>query len=172
MFIVKPHRGQKLFQPPYIGNSMLGFLGRFSVVLLLGACCVSSSSAQDISGPADGKLFVKVTRNRELSGAAIGLDEISFKAEFGQVSIPMAKIAGIKLHVNADDDAVIALKNGDLVTGAIDLSQVSLKTTWGKAHVKLDQIETILADSKSRFFSETNAGKRGWRFSSGVPATP
>lgn len=151
---------------------MLGFLGRFSVVLLLGACCVSSSSAQDISGPADGKLFVKVTRNRELSGAAIGLDEISFNAEFGQVSIPMAKIAGIKLHVNADDDAVIALKNGDLVTGAIDLSQVSLKTTWGKAHVKLDQIETILADSKSRFFSETNAGKRGWRFSSGVPATP
>jgi len=80
------------------------------------------------------------------------------------------EIAGIKLHVNADDDAVIALKNGDLVTGAVDLTQVSLKTSWGKAHVKLDQIETILADSKSRFFSETNSGKKGWRFSSGAIA--
>ena len=151
---------------------MLGFLGRFSVILLLSACCVSSSSAQDISGPADGKLFIKVTRNRQLSGAAVSLDEISFKAEFGQVSIPMAKIAGIKLHVNADDDAVIALKNGDLVTGEIGLKQVTLKTSWGKAHVKLDQIETILADSKSRFFAETSGGTRGWRFSSGTPSTP
>lgn len=85
----------------------------------------------------------------------------------------MAKIAGIKLHVNADDDAVIALKNGDLVTGAIELTKVSLKTAWGQAHVKLDQIETILSDSKSRFFAETTSGKRSWRFSSGAaPATP
>jgi len=151
---------------------MLGFLGRLSVVLLLGACCVSNSFAQDISAPTDGKLFVKVTRDRELSGAPIDLEEISFKAEFGQVSIPMVKIAGIKLHVNADDDAVIALKNGDLVTGAIALDKVSLKTTWGQAHVKLDQIETILADSKSQFFAERNSGKRGWRFSSGAVSAP
>ena len=114
------------------------------MILLLSACCVSNSSAQVISGPADGKLFVKVTRNRELSGAAVSLDEISFKAEFGQVSIPMSKIAGIKLHVNADDDAVIALKNGDLVTGEIGLKQVTLKTSWGKAHVKLDQLKPFL----------------------------
>ena len=151
---------------------MLGFLGRFGVVLLLGACCVSNSSGQDISAPADGKLFVKVTRNRELSGTAIELDEISFKAEFGQVSIPMVKIAGIKLHVNADDDAVIALKNGDLVTGSIGITKVSLKTSWGRAHVKLDQIETILADSKSRFFAEDRSGKKSWRFSNGEVVAP
>ncbi len=151
---------------------MLGILGRFSVIMLLSACCVPSSFAQDMGGPAGGKVFVKVTRNRELSGAAIGLSEIKFNAEFGQVSIPMVKIAGIKLHVNADDDAVIALKNGDLVTGTIELEQVSLKTAWGKAHVKLDQIETILAESQSRFFAETSSGKKGWRFSAGAAKTP
>lgn len=154
------------------GNSMTGFLGRFSVILLLTACCTSSSLAQDIEGPAEGKIFVKVTRSRELVGAAIGLDAINFRAEFGDVSIPMAKIAGIKLHVNAEDSAVIALKNGDLVTGKISLDTVSLRTAWGKAHVKLDQIETIMADSKSRFFAETSAGSKGWRFSSGVTEAP
>ena len=151
---------------------MIGFLGRCSVILLLSACCVSNSSAQEMDGPADGKIFVKVTRNRELAGAAIDLNSVNFKAEFGDVTIPMAKVAGIKLHVNADDDAVIALKNGDLVTGAIGLDTVSLRTAWGKAHVKLDQIETIMSDPASRFFAETNSGKKGWRFSSGAAEAP
>jgi len=152
---------------PIKGNSMKSFLGHLCVVLLVCACCVDSSSAQDLGGPSDGKIFVKVTRNREIAGAPIGLDTIKFKAEFGEVSIPMAKVAGIKLHVNADDAAVIALKNGDLVTGEIELETISLKTTWGKAHVKLEQIETILADSKSQFFGEGKAGKGSWRFSTG-----
>ena len=149
---------------------MIGFLGRCSVILLLSACCVSNSSAQDMDGPTDGKIYVKVTRSRELSGTAIDLESIQFKAEFGEVTIPMAKIAGIKLNGNAEGDAVVALKNGDLVTGGISLDTVSLKTAWGKAHIKLDQIETILADPASRFFAETNSGKKGWRFSSGAAA--
>ena len=149
---------------------MTGFLGRCSVILLLSACCISNCYAQDMDGPADGKIFVKVTRNRELTGSAIDLASVKFKAEFGDVTIPMAKIAGIKLHVNAEDDAVIALKNGDLVTGKIDLQTVSLATAWGKAHVKLDQIETIMSDPASRFFAESSSGKKGWRFSSGASA--
>ena len=149
---------------------MIGFLGRCSVILLLSACCVSNSSAQDMDGPTDGKIFVKVTRNRELSGTAIDLNSINFKAEFGQVTIPMSKIAGIKLNANPEGDAVIALKNGDLVTGEINLDKVSLKTSWGQAHVKMDQIETIMADPASRFFAETNSGKKGWRFASGAAA--
>ena len=151
---------------------MTGFLGRCSVILLLSLCCISNSSAQDMGGPDAGKIFVKVTRNRELAGAAIDLDSIKFRAEFGEVTIPMEKIAGIKLHVNADDNAVVALKNGDLVTGTIALDTVSLKTAWGKAHVKLDQIQTIMSDSTSRFFAETNSGKKGWRFSSGAAPAP
>ena len=151
---------------------MTGFLGRCSVILLLSLCCISNSSAQDMGGPDAGKIFVKVTRNRELTGAAIDLDSIKFRAEFGEVTIPMEKIAGIKLHVNADDSAVVALKNGDLVTGTIALDTVSLKTAWGKAHVKLDQIQTIMSDSTSRFFAETNSGKKGWRFSSGAAPAP
>ena len=149
---------------------MTGFLGRCSVILLLTACCISNCSAQDMEGPADGKIFVKVTRNRELAGQAIDLDSIQFKAEFGDVTIPMAKIAGVKLHVNAEDDAVVALKNGDLVTGKINLNTVSLRTSWGQAHVKLDQIETIMSDPASRFFPETSSGKKGWRFASGAQA--
>ena len=149
---------------------MKSILGHLSVILLLSVCCISNANAQEMGGPADGKIFVKVTRNREISGTPISLGEIKFQAEFGKVSVPMAKIAGIKLHVNGEDAAVIALKNGDLVTGAIELETISLNTTWGKAHVKLDQIETILADSKSRFFAESTAGNKGWRFSNG--ATP
>jgi len=149
---------------------MTGILGRIGMVLVLAACFCSNLSAQEIEGPASGKVYVKVTRNRELSGAAIDLSAIKFKAEFGDVSIPMAKIAGIKLHVNADDDAVIALKNGDLVTGKISLETISLKTTWGKAHIKLDQIETIVASPNARFYPETTNGTKGWRFANGVAA--
>ena len=148
---------------------MATILGRVSFALLLSACFASTLSAQSIEGPAGGKIFVNVTQNRELVGTPIELGSIKAITGFGEVAIPLDKIDGIKLHVDADDSAVIAFKNGDLVTAKINLDQISLKTVWGKAHIKLDQVETIVASSSARFYPETTNGTKGWRFSNGAP---
>jgi hypothetical protein len=152
---------------------MAGFLCRFGIVLLATAFFCPCLSAQEIEGPTGGKIYVNVTRNRELTGSPIELKTLSVTTSFGEVSIPIEKVDGVKLHVGADDSAVIAFKNGDLVTGKVNLETISLKTAWGKAHVNLEQIETIVANRNAQFFPETTNGKKGWRFSNGVtPKTP
>ena len=151
---------------------MATILGRVSFAMLLSAFFTSTLHAQSIDGPAGEKIFVNVTQNRELVGTPIELDTIKAITGFGEVAMPLAKIDGIKLHVDADDSAVIAFKNGDLVTAKVNLEQISLKTVWGKAHIKLDQIETIVANSRARFYPETANGAKGWRFSNGQPVEP
>lgn len=147
---------------------MSGLLARTCLALLMFACVCPTVSAQEEDNASEGQLYVKVTRNREILGTPVQLDSLKVTTSFGEVSIPTEKIAGIKLHVGDDDSAVIAFKNGDLVTGLVKLESISLKTSWGKAHVKLKQIQTITTNRNARFIKGDGTGSKGWRFSSGV----
>ncbi|MEL7496325.1 MAG: hypothetical protein AAFN77_01855 [Planctomycetota bacterium] len=143
---------------------MVTFLGRCGSALLLAVFLISGLCAQDIEAPSNDAVFVKVTRDRELVGSPIELSQIKVTTGFGDVTIPMTKVDGIKFHANNDDSAVIAFKNGDLITGKIDLQKVSIKTEWGKAHINVSQIETLTSTKAARFFPD---GNKGWRFTSG-----
>ncbi len=152
---------------------MSTILTRLTLALVLVASMVSFSIAQDVTGPKGSTLFVKVAQT-ELSGTPIELAEIKVTTSFGDVSIPLAKIEGIKMHVDAEDSAVIAFKNGDLVTGKIVLETVNLKTSWGTAKINTSQIDTVMSSRNARFFADNSGGTKGWRFtnSAAAPATP
>ena len=139
--------------------------------LLLTGVFSSFVCAQDGAGPQGTTLYVKLTQNREISGTSVGLSEIKVTTSFGEVVIPMAKINGVKMRVDANDSAVIAFKNGDLVTGTLKLDVVKLKTDWGTAHVKTSQIDTVMLSRDARFYPDANGGAKGWRFTSGGPIT-
>jgi hypothetical protein len=140
----------------------------FAVLAISMAC--ASVEAQDLSGPATGKVYVAIQRNDNLMGAILDLDTLKVETEFGAVSIPMAKVDGIKMHSDAKDNAVIAFKNGDLVTGKVVLAVVKLKTEWGTAHINTDKVETITNTRNARFYSDTSTGKAVWRFTKSPPA--
>lgn len=124
-----------------------------------------SVNAQELSAPVAGMVFVSLDQNNELSGKILELEALKVETAFGSVSIPMTKVDGIKMHADAKDNAVIAFKNGDLVTGKVILEVVKLKTEWGTAHIKTDKVETITNSKSSKFFSDTSTGKAVWRFS-------
>jgi len=70
-----------------------------------------------------------------------------------------------KMHADGNDSSVIAFKNGDLVTGTVELETVKLKTDWGTAHINTSQIEQITSDQSARFFSDSSGtGAKAWRF--------
>ena len=140
----------------------------FAVLAISLAC--SSVEAQDLSGPSGDKVYVAIQRNDNLSGAIVDLDTLKVETAFGSVSIPMAKVDGIKLHSDAKDNAVIAFKNGDLVTGKLVLDVVKLKTEWGTAHINTDKVETVTNTRNARFYSDTSTGKAVWRFTKSPPA--
>ena len=138
-----------------------------AAVLIL-AVIATPTIAQDIA-PKAGTLNAKLTQNRQLSGVPIELASLNVTTSFGDVKIPMDKVNGIKFHANQDDSAVIAFKNGDLVTGKIDLKKLSIKTEWGKAHINISQLDAITVSSSAAFFKDGTNGK-GWRFSDGSSA--
>ena len=139
-------------------------LSTLTVALLAIPMIVSSVAAQELGPPAGDKVFVAVSRNSELSGSILELDELKVETAFGTVSIPLSKIDGIKMHADAKDNAVIAFKNGDLVTGKVVLEVVKLKTEWGTAHIKTEKVETITNSRNAKFFSDNSTGKAVWRF--------
>lgn len=143
----------------------------FALALCMTALMAATTVAQDVAGPAGSNVFVKVTQNREISGALIDLTEIKVTTSFGEVAIPMSKVDGIKMHADANDSAVIAFKNGDLVTGKIAIDVVKLKTDWGTAHVNASQIETLTIDRNARFYSDNAGGAKSWRFTKAAPVS-
>ncbi len=136
--------------------------------LFIAATFAPLTQAQEISGPSADKLFISVTQNRKLSGTPIELSSLKVTTGFGEVVIPLTKIDGIKMHADADDAAVIAFKNGDLVTGKIELEKVSIKTDWGKAHINTAQIDSITSSPNAKFVPDASGGSRAWRFSNGI----
>ncbi|QEG21117.1 hypothetical protein [Mariniblastus fucicola] len=125
---------------------------------------LASAHAQELAAPVNGKVYISVARNNDLDGVILDLEALKVETEFGSVSIPMTKVDGIKMHADAKDNAVIAFKNGDLVTGKVVLDIVKLKTEWGTAHINTEKVETITNSKNSKFYSDTSTGKAVWRF--------
>ena len=145
-----------------------------ALALMLTPATMNYAAAQSVQGPAGGQVIVSVSQNRELTGAITELDELSVTTSFGEVKVPMAKIDGIKMNIGNDKKAVLAFKNGDMLSGMVNLDKVQLKTDWGTAHIDAAQIETITSDKNARFFTDNTTGGSGWRFTKAqpVPAQP
>ena len=142
-------------------------LNRTLAAVALVTCLFASgfANAQELSGPDSKSVFVKLNRSRELTGVILELADIKVETVFGEISIPVDRIDGIKMRIDAKDSAVFAIKNGDLVTGKIVLDQIQLKTSWGTANINTDSIEQITTTKNAQFFPDRSGGRDGWRFS-------
>ena len=144
------------------------FFKSLALALMLTPATMNLAAAQSVQGPANGTVIVSVNQNRELTGS-IELEELSVTTSFGEVKVPMAKIDGIKMNIGNDNKAVLAFKNGDMLSGKVNLDKVQLKTDWGTAHIDAAQIETITSDKNARFFTDNTTGGSGWRFTKAQP---
>ena len=113
-------------------------------------------------------MYVKIAQAADLKGELLELDSVKVQTSFGEIAIPMEKLEGIKMNIGSNGKAVIAFKNGDIVTGQVSMTSLQLKTNWGKAHIDPIHIETITMDKDGRFFKDGPSGTGGWRFSKAV----
>lgn len=133
-------------------------------ILIAFALAVNVSQAQE-----GRTMYANLAKGKNIVGKVVGLEKLRVQTNFGSVEIPISKVAGIRLHADKDDSAVIAFANGDVVTGKIDLKEIQIKTDWGKAYVKANFIESLTADKNSQFYNDQSTGS--WRFSRGVNNT-
>ena len=115
-------------------------------------------------------MYINLAKGKNMVGQVLQLDSLKVETNFGPVSIPMAKVEGIRLHADKDDSAVIAFANGDIITGKINLGELQIKTDWGKAFIKTEFIESLTAEKNASFYNDTSAG--GWRFSKSSTVQP
>ena len=147
-------------------NSLIKSL---ALALMASPFAINFSAAQAVEGPADSIVYVAVSQNRELTGAIVEVEDLAVATSFGEVKVPFSKIDGIKMNIGSGDDAVIAFKNGDMLSGKVNLDKIQLKTDWGTAHIDTAQIETITTDKNARFFIDNASGGSGWRFTKARP---
>ena len=126
------------------------------------------SAASGSSSPAiqsnNDDVIIELTKSRRLTGELGNVSEVKLQTKFGEANIPLSEVDGIKLHTDENDNAVVAFKNGDVVTGELKMDSLAITTDWGNASVKLASVETILLNKSGSFYQDSTDGKQRWRF--------
>ncbi len=99
----------------------------------------------------EGIVFLRIGDSKRMAGKLNAFEQISLKTAFGDVTIPMSEVAGVKFHTTADDKAVVVLINGDSVTGIPSLPAIQLSTDWGRADIDPEFIQSLTSASGARF---------------------
>jgi len=104
----------------------------------------------------EGVVFLRIGNAKRMAGKLNEFDQVSLKTAFGDVTIPMSEVAGIKFHTTADDKAVVVLNNGDTVTGIPSLPAIQLATDWGRADIDSEFVQSLTSASGAKF-RQTNS---------------
>lgn len=153
-------------QPVRIPTSQNGFS---RVLLKYDSPAIASQSAI-IMG--DNTVFVRLSDVKSIAGELEGLDSIEMKCKFGDITVPLEQIAGIQMHVDEKNSAVVVLDNGDSITGVPTVPKLTLTTDWGTAEVLPEAIQSITTTANSKFSRKnTDFGTR-WELKTGNSYAP
>lgn len=120
----------------------------------------------------DNTVFVRLSDVKSIAGELSDLDAITLTCKFGEITVPMDQIAGIQMHIDENNSAVVVLNNGDSITGVPEIPTLTLMTDWGKAEVLPDAIQSITTTSNSKFTRDnTDFGTR-WILKTGNSFAP
>jgi hypothetical protein len=111
--------------------------------------------------------FLNLAQNQKVEGVAVDVQNFKITTGFGDVEVPLDKIDGIRLNAMEDGSAVMAFKNGDILTGILHVNDLKLKTSWGFATVNIAYIDQISTTAGSSFSSSKAGGKTVWSFNRG-----
>jgi len=120
----------------------------------------------------DDTVFVRLSDVKSIAGELEGLDSISLKTKFGEITIPLKMIAGIQMHVDENDSAVIVLEDGDSITGVPTVPALTLITDWGKAEVLPDAVKSITTTANSKFVRQSTDFGTRWTLKTGNSFAP
>ena len=117
-------------------------------------------------------VFVRLSNVKSLAGELDDISEIKLTTKFGDITIPMEQIAGIRLHTDEDDSAVVVFNDGDVLTGIPELPTLNLTTDWGKAEIESDSVQSITTTAKSKFTQQNSDFGSRWNLRTGNSIAP
>ena len=111
-------------------------------------------------------IVVAIKDGPQLHGEPVALSALQVKTIFGPVSIPLDRIAGVRIADDSRQPATICLSNGDSLTGVLATDAITIKTEWGSATIARDHIVSIATTAEPMTWQQ----KEGrWRI---IPIEP
>lgn len=130
----------------------LSLLVAFSIVAASNVLAQEEAIAEAVASPAsEARPSVRpltvaagLTDDSTITGTLTDSNSIAIKTAFGEASIPLSEVAGIRFPAAEDNSTTVVMLNGDSITGATDLKFVNVETTWGSAKINGQSIATML----------------------------
>lgn len=79
-----------------------------------------------------------------LTGALTDSTMLALRTAFGEASIPLSEVAGVRFPSGQDTSTTLVMLNGDSITGASDVKTVTVETEWGSAKINGENISSML----------------------------
>lgn len=123
--------------------------------------------ADKADGKGEGKLRpltvnVELSSQASIAGTLTDVSQVPMKTAFGEASIPMSEIAGIRFASGQDNTTTVVMLNGDSITGAVDLKVLNVETEWGSAKINGSAIQSILFVPDLKWVNNNGLNGRRW----------
>lgn len=79
-----------------------------------------------------------------ITGALTDSTLLALKTAFGEASIPLSEVAGVRFPSGQDTSTTLVMLNGDSITGASDVKSITVETEWGSAKVNGENISSMM----------------------------
>lgn len=97
-----------------------------------------------------------------ITGTLLDSNSVSIKTAFGEASLPLSEVAGIRFPASDDTSTTVVMLNGDSITGATDLKFIEVETTWGSAKINGQSIGNMLFVPGLAWKATEALGGRRW----------
>ena len=113
-----------------------------------------------------------LTDDTRITGTLLDNNQIAVKTAFGEASIPLSEVAGIRFPSAEDTSTTIVMLNGDSITGATDVKFVNVETSWGNAKINGPSVTTMLFVPGLIWQSSDSLGGKRWVLTDQKTAAP
>lgn len=86
---------------------------------------------------------VLLLRDTVITGVLTDSTQLMLKTAFGEASIPLTEVAGVRFPSAQDTSTTVVMLNGDSITGASDVKAVTVETEWGTAKINGQNIASM-----------------------------
>ncbi|MEZ6089168.1 MAG: hypothetical protein R3C05_14295 [Pirellulaceae bacterium] len=109
----------------------------------------------------------------QIKGALVDTTSIDIKTSFGQATLPLSEVAGIRMADNSTPTTTAVMHSGDSITGASDIQRLTVETEWGMANINGGNVSSILFVPGLKWTSQSGLNGARWALvAEDAPATP
>lgn len=107
-------------------------------------------------------VIASLTDDSQITGTLMDNPQIAVKTAFGEASIPLSEVAGVRFPSSEDTSTTIVMLNGDSITGATDVKFFNVETSWGNAKINGPAVASMLFVPGLTWQNTQSLGGKRW----------